>query len=131
MKKTSFASLIALILFAVVCLAQPAFATVTQTTGGATSVSHTELTNPLTGNATVTSLPELVNRVATMAIGLSGVMALLAFVYGGVLYLMAGVNLEFMKKGKEIMKWAVVGLVIIFSSYAVINFVLTSILKLK
>ena len=125
---------IALIVCAVAVLAGLSALLVPASAGAAGAVNNTtvQLTNPLTGTSgSEGSIAELVNKIVTMAIGLSGVMALIAFVYGGVLYLMAGVNLDFMKKGKEIMKWAVFGIIIIFSSYAVINFVLTSIVKLK
>lgn len=106
------------------------------TDSGGTSVTAAEgsaqsetvqLSNPLS----VKSIPELVKNITTVAIGLSGVMALLAFVYGGILYLLAGVNMDFLKKGKEVMKWAIIGLFVIFSSYAVINFVMTKLLGLS
>jgi hypothetical protein len=72
---------------------------------------------------------ELAARLVQAALGLSGVLALLAFIYGGIMYLLAGVNPEFVKKGKETMKWAVIGLLVIFSSYAIINFILTQVFK--
>ncbi len=130
MKQFLFASLIVVTLSFAAVPILPLYAG-SSVSVGQTTESNTPLLNPLTGDDKVTSIPELVNRIVSMAIGLSGVMALLAFVYGGVLYLMAGVNLDFLKKGKEVMKWAVIGLFVIFSSYAVITFVLTSILKLK
>ena len=73
----------------------------------------------------------LATRLITAAFGVSGVLALLAFIYGGIMYLLAGVNPEYVKKGKEAMKWAVIGLLVIFSSYAVINFILTEVFKIK
>jgi hypothetical protein len=73
----------------------------------------------------------LATRLITAALGVSGVLALLAFIYGGIMYLLAGVNPEYVKKGKEAMKWAVIGLLVIFSSYAVINFILTEVFKVK
>lgn len=98
---------------------------------GAAQSQVVPLTNPLTGGSSVLPIPTLVKNITTVAIGLSGVMALLAFVYGGILYLLAGVNMDFLKKGKEVMKWAIIGLFVIFSSYAVINFVMTKLLGLS
>lgn len=89
------------------------------------------LVNPLTGTTDAPSVPEMTKTLITSVVGLSGVMAMIAFIYGGVLFLMASFNPDFVKKGKEIMKWAVVGLVVIFGSYALINFVLTNILGLS
>lgn len=73
-------------------------------------------------------IPALANRLITVALGISGVMALLAFVYGGILYMLAGVNEKNVAKGKEVMKYAVMGLFVIFSSYAIINFFLKNVL---
>lgn len=74
-------------------------------------------------------IPELANRLITVALGISGVLALLAFVYGGILYMLAGVNAKNVEKGKEVMKYAVMGLFVIFSSYAIINFFLKTVLQ--
>jgi branched-subunit amino acid transport protein AzlD len=73
----------------------------------------------------------LATRLITAALGVSGVLALLSFIYGGIMYLLAGVNPEYVKKGKEAMKWAVIGLLVIFTSYAVINFILTEVFGIK
>jgi len=45
-------------------------------------------------------------------------------VYGGLLFMTAMGNAEKKKKSMGILVWAVLGIVIIFSSYAVVNFVL-------
>lgn len=50
-----------------------------------------------------------------------GSLALLMFVYGGTLWLTSAGNPEFIKKGKEIIIWSVLGLGIIFSAYAITN----------
>lgn len=76
-------------------------------------------------------VPELANRFITAALGVSGVLALIAFIYGGVLYLLSGVDKGYVPKGKEIMKYAIFGLVIIFSAYAVITFFLKNVLQVK
>ena len=45
------------------------------------------------------------------------------FVYGGILWIFSGGAEERVTKGKEVMKWAVIGLVIMFSAYALVNLV--------
>jgi len=74
-------------------------------------------------------IPKLANRFITAALGISGVLAIIAFIYGGILYLTSGVNPKYVEKGKEVMKYAVIGLVVIFSSYAVITFLLKTVLQ--
>ncbi|MFA5020743.1 MAG: pilin [Patescibacteria group bacterium] len=74
-------------------------------------------------------LPVLANRFIQTALGISGVLALLAFIYGGILYMLAGVNPKNVEKGKELMKYAVIGLFIIFASYAIVNFLLSTVLQ--
>ncbi len=73
----------------------------------------------------------LINRFVDAAFSFSGVLALLSFIYGGVLYLSSSINPDNVKKAKDIMKNSLIGLVILFSSYAIINFVLSSVLKIK
>ena len=73
----------------------------------------------------------LINRFVDAAFAFSGVLALIGFIYGGVLYLSSSVNPDNIKKAKDIMKNSIIGLVILFSSYAIINFVLSSVLKIK
>ena len=74
-------------------------------------------------------IPTLVARFISAALGLSGVLALIAFIYGGILYMLAGVNPKNVEKGKEMMKYAIMGLAIIFSSYAIITFFLKTVLQ--
>jgi uncharacterized membrane protein YjfL (UPF0719 family) len=48
------------------------------------------------------------------------------FVYGGFTWLTSGGSAERIKKGKDILVWAVIGLVVIFASYTAVDFVLTA-----
>lgn len=84
------------------------------------SGGSTQLDNPLGDDAT---FPVIVNRVVTSVLGLVGVLALLAFVYGGVLWMISRGDTAMIQKGKTMMTWAVFGIVIIFSSYAVLTFI--------
>jgi|GEM_PF-938185 len=85
------------------------------------------LNNPLGPNSSAHPIGDLANRLIKTALGISGVLALLAFVYGGILWMVPfGDQTGNIKKGKQMMVWAVLGLVVIFSSYAVINFIGTA-----
>ncbi len=66
-------------------------------------------------------LGNMVNKV----LGVLGAVALLVFVIGGAMWLTSGGNAEKVKNGSMAMMWAIIGLFIIFSSYAILNLVLT------
>ncbi len=59
-------------------------------------------------------------------LGLVGSLALLFFIYGGVLFLISGGSSDRITKGKTIIQNAVIGLLIVFLSYAIIQFVMTT-----
>ena len=80
------------------------------------------LVNPLK----TSSIPELVRNVVGTAIGILGALALLVFVYGGFLWLTSGGEPAKIQSGKDAMKWAAVGLAVVFSSYALVSFVLST-----
>ena len=88
------------------------------------AASAVQLDDPLKLNTTA-PIPDLAARLINGLLGISGVAALLSFIYGGLLWMMAGINADNIKKGKTVMVWAVAGLVVIFSSYAIITFVFT------
>ena len=79
-----------------------------------------ELDNPLAGNET--SIPNLIARVIKIILGLIGVASLIMFIYAGFMWLTAQGNMEKIKKGRDTMLYAVIGLVIVFSSYIVLNY---------
>ena len=81
-----------------------------------------EFTNPITG-AAGGSFENAVKNVITAALGISGVLALIAFIYGGITWMISYGDPGKIAKGKTMMIWAVWGIVIIFASYAILNFV--------
>jgi hypothetical protein len=64
--------------------------------------------------------------VVKLIYALAGSLALLYFIYGGIMWVISGGNPDRVKKGQDAIKNAVIGLVIIFASYMIINFVMTS-----
>lgn len=81
------------------------------------------LPNPLgTTNAAV-----IVGRIIGILIGFVGGIALLVFIYGGFQWLTALGNPEKIKKGRDIMLWAVLGMAIMFGSYIVARFIIVAI----
>ncbi|MFA4833688.1 MAG: pilin [Patescibacteria group bacterium] len=87
------------------------------------------LNNPLTGDSTSISAQVLIGRIINAILSVVGSLALMMFIYGGFTWMMAGGNSEKVEKGKGILVWATIGLIVIFTSYALVNFVLTNVLK--
>lgn len=69
----------------------------------------------------------ILGRVIKGFLSVIGSIALLMFVYGGVLWLTSAGNSDRIKKGKDIIVWAVLGLGIIFSAYAITNAIINAI----
>jgi len=84
----------------------------------------TQFPNPLK----TTSVPELIGRVISAVLGVVGSIALIMFVYGGLIWMTAAGNQERVKKGGDILMWAAIGLVIIFSAYAIVYYVIDKML---
>lgn len=86
----------------------------------AVDTGASKITNPLG-----TSSPEvLIGRVIKAALGIVGSIALLMFIYGGFLWLTSMGSEQKITKGKQVITWAVIGLAVIFLSYAAVGFVI-------
>jgi uncharacterized membrane protein YjfL (UPF0719 family) len=79
------------------------------------------LKNPLTGIETPQAL---IGQIINSLFGIIGSLALVMFVYGGLLWMTSSGSAEQVKKGKDIFIWAVVGLVVVFSAYSLVRFVI-------
>lgn len=84
------------------------------------------LYNPLSN---VSSPQELIGRIINTVLGLVGSIALLMFVYGGLVWLTSGGASDKIKKGREIFTWSAIGLFVIFASYALVYFLVKNISK--
>jgi len=89
----------------------------------ATPVAAVTLVDPLGG----ASIPGIIGRVISAALGLSGSAALLMFVYGGFLWLTSGGNKERVDKGKKTLIWAIIGIVVIFAAYVIVDNVILAV----
>jgi uncharacterized BrkB/YihY/UPF0761 family membrane protein len=72
----------------------------------------------------------LIGQVINVALGLVGSVALLMFIYGGFVWMFSMGNTTKIQKGKDILLWSTAGLVVIFSAYALVKFVLQKIIGL-
>lgn len=62
-------------------------------------------------------------KIANWLVGIAGSLALLMFVYGGIMFLISGGNNERVTKGRTILINSVIGLAVILLSFLIIGFV--------
>jgi hypothetical protein len=98
--------------------------------GAETTDESVKLDNPLAGadgEEGVTEPQVIVGRIIDIILGMVGSLALLMFVYGGIVWMTSSGSPEKVKKGKNILVWSILGLAIIFFSYAMVKFVIVGI----
>lgn len=109
------------------CKIQPK-STITPTTRPNPDVSIT-FPNPLAGNAkdphkVAIPVVTLIAKIISGLLGILGSISLLIFLIGGVLYLVSQGEESKIKKSIDTLKWALLGLVVVFSAYALLNMIL-------
>lgn len=80
---------------------------------------------------TLNSFITLGINVSNIILGVVGALTLAMFIYGGLTLLLSGGSSEKVSKGKEIILGSVVGLLIVFGSYTIINFVVNTVFEAK
>jgi len=85
------------------------------------------LTNPL--GEGYDSVNAIIGKAINSVMGIVGSLALLMFVYGGLTWMTSSGSQEKVKKGKDILVWSAVGLVVIFSAYGLTKFIITFLAK--
>jgi len=84
-----------------------------------------DLYDPLEG----ASIPVVIGRVIKAALGLSGSVALLMFIYGGFIWLTSMGNKDAIGRGKKTLTWAIIGLVVIFAAYIAVDLLLSALIE--
>jgi len=79
------------------------------------ATAKNSLDNPL--GKGMDSPQKLIGRVIDSILGIVGSLALLMFVFGGLTWMTSSGNAEKIQKGKNIIVWAAIGLVIVFFAY--------------
>lgn len=74
------------------------------------------------GNCTLCDMVAIVNNIIRLILGVTGGLALVAFLYGGFQLMFKGTEWKALSKGKETMVYAIVGLCLVFFSFAIVNF---------
>lgn len=80
--------------------------------------------NPV--KSSITSPQQFLGNVIKIVLGIIGSIALAMVIYGGFSMMTAAGNGERVAAGQKTVVWASLGLIVIFSSYALVNFVLNS-----
>mgnify|MGYP002345398756 CR=1 FL=1 len=81
------------------------------------------LDNPLAATGKeggVSGVTGLVNQLIKFVLGFTGLLSLLAFIYGGILWMSSMGDSKKVEKGKQVMIWSVCGLAVIFASYGIV-----------
>lgn len=71
-----------------------------------------------------TSAREFILRIVNFSLGFLGLIAIVIIIYGGFRYVLAGGESEGVEKGKKSILYAVIGIIIIAGSFAIVNTVL-------
>ncbi len=79
-----------------------------------------------TGTCELNDFARIFLFIAKWILGITGSLALLFFVYGGVMLLISGGSSERVTKAKQIIISAVIGLLIVFTAYMIIGFIMQS-----
>lgn len=77
-----------------------------------------------TGDYELNDIIIIVVRISELILRLVGSLALLFFIYGGVMFLISSGNKEQISKAKGILKASAIGLIIVFASFVIIQLVL-------
>jgi len=70
------------------------------------------------------NIPLLVGNVIKYILSILGVLALVMFISGGIMWMTSGGVSDKIKKGRDTLVWAILGLALIFFSYGLLNFIL-------
>lgn len=76
------------------------------------------------GDCTLTDGLAVFIYVADLILKYVGVVSLLMLIFGGLMWILSGGNESQIKKGKDIIKYTFLGIIIIFTAWIVVNFVI-------
>lgn len=90
---------------------------------------NTAKTAGLETSAEKASLPAIVGNIIYGALSLTGIVFVILMIYGGYVWMQARGNQEDVKKAKDIITSAIIGIVLIGLAFAITNFVIGQIIK--
>ena len=69
----------------------------------------------------------VIKQISTTVLGVVALISVIMLIYGGIRYIISGGDSKKVTDAKNTLLYAIIGLVICFLSYAIINFVITAI----
>lgn len=81
-----------------------------------------------TGSSSTDSIPDLVKTIVDIMLFLLGAIAVLMIILGGFKYTTSNGDAEKIKSAKNTIMYSVIGLVVAILAYAIVDFVITSLL---
>lgn len=97
----------------------------TEYNGGVAQDSTASIDNPITIAAS--SPQAFIGKIINAVMGIVGSLALLMFILGGLIWMTSGGSAEKVKKGRDIVIWSVLGLVVVFASYGLVYFLIKNV----
>ncbi len=82
------------------------------------AVGAATLANPL---GSVTDPNVLISNIIRAVLGVVAILALVIIIYGGIEILISAGNEDRVKRGRDSLMWAFIGLLIVFGSYGIIQ----------
>lgn len=83
------------------------------------------------GDCTLNDFVVVMVRASELILGVTGSLALAFFIYGGIMFMVSGGNSDRVNQAKQILIGAVIGLIIVFTSYMIINFIVKDALGIQ
>lgn len=83
-----------------------------------TTPAFAAIENPLPG---ILKVETLIERVIKWVLNLAALLALLALIWGGIKMIIDFGGEESVKQGKKIITWAIIGLIVVAASYAIVK----------
>lgn len=75
------------------------------------------------------SVESFYSKFITFALFAAGIVAVIALIYGGFVYMTARGNDAQTKKGKSILIWAIIGLVVVLAAATIVNLITTGLVE--
>jgi len=99
-------------------------AMITPSVSAQTSIIDNESSDYQDGSYDLDDMVLIVIRASKIILGIVGSLALLMFIYGGIMFLISSGSSDKITKAKDILVAAVIGLIIVFGSFLIIKYVL-------
>lgn len=103
---------------------QPVWAQETTTVSADAAATDALATARLSNPLRTDDVRVIIGRIIKAILGISGGLALLMFIWGGLIWMTSQGNKDKIEKGQKTLAWSVIGLAILFVAYAAVNWVI-------